>query len=151
MPKYYCDYCDLHLTSDKMFVRKTHLYGRKHKDNVRLYYQTLLEEQGQQLIDATTSAFKRQIAVPSNNMMAPSPGVPPLSPYAYGIRPLPPYPWLGHPVIPDVGAMMMGPYGPTLPMMGMQPERSMGDFTVSVVPASPVEIMRPVMTDSGLK
>ena len=45
MPKYYCDYCDTHLTHNSPSVRKTHCGGRKHKDNVRMYYQNWVEEQ----------------------------------------------------------------------------------------------------------
>ena len=44
MPKYFCDYCDTFLTHDSPSVRKTHCAGRKHKENVRLYYETLYEE-----------------------------------------------------------------------------------------------------------
>ncbi|KAG5672830.1 hypothetical protein PVAND_002920 [Polypedilum vanderplanki] len=58
MPKYYCDYCDTFLTHDSPSVRKTHCTGRKHKDNVKFYYQKWMEEQAQHLIDATTAAFK---------------------------------------------------------------------------------------------
>lgn len=58
MPKYYCDYCDTYLTHDSPSVRKTHCTGRKHKDNVKFYYQKWMEEQAQHLIDATTAAFK---------------------------------------------------------------------------------------------
>lgn len=54
MPKYYCDYCDTFLTHDSPSVRKTHCTGRKHKDNVKFYYQKWMEEQAQHLIDATT-------------------------------------------------------------------------------------------------
>jgi U1 small nuclear ribonucleoprotein C len=39
-------------------VRKTHCSGRKHKENVKFYYQKWMEEQAQNLIDATTAAFK---------------------------------------------------------------------------------------------
>jgi hypothetical protein len=39
-------------------VRKTHCAGRKHKENVKAYYQKWMEEQAQSLIDATTAAFK---------------------------------------------------------------------------------------------
>jgi U1 small nuclear ribonucleoprotein C len=45
MPKYYCDYCDTHLTHDSPSVRKTHCNGRRHKENVKLYYQSWMEEQ----------------------------------------------------------------------------------------------------------
>jgi U1 small nuclear ribonucleoprotein C len=66
--RYFCDYCDTFLTHDSVklilvclldqlifaffrflttfqaSVRKTHNSGRKHKDNVRLYYQKWVEE-----------------------------------------------------------------------------------------------------------
>ncbi|CAF0887233.1 unnamed protein product [Rotaria sordida] len=58
MPKYYCDYCDTFLTHDSPSVRKTHCQGRKHKENVRDYYQKWMEEQAQKLIDQTTAAYK---------------------------------------------------------------------------------------------
>jgi U1 small nuclear ribonucleoprotein C len=45
MPKYYCDYCDTHLTHDSPSVRKTHCSGRKHKENVKFYYQKWMEDQ----------------------------------------------------------------------------------------------------------
>merc|ERR1712062_765224 len=51
MPKYYCDYCDTFLTHDSPSVRKTHNAGRKHKDNVRTFYQEWLEKQTQSLMD----------------------------------------------------------------------------------------------------
>ena len=35
-------------------VRKTHCNGRKHKENVRDYYQKWLEEQVQKLVDDTS-------------------------------------------------------------------------------------------------
>lgn len=71
MPKYYCDYCDTYLTHDSPSVRKTHCQGRKHKDNVKFYYQKWMEEQAQHLIDATTAAFK---AGKISNPFAPKPG-----------------------------------------------------------------------------
>ncbi len=54
MPKYYCDYCDTYLTHDSPSVRKTHCTGRKHKENVRDYYQKWMEDQAQKLIDQTS-------------------------------------------------------------------------------------------------
>ncbi|XP_037894139.1 U1 small nuclear ribonucleoprotein C-like, partial [Glossina fuscipes] len=50
--------CDTYLTHDSPSVRKTHCTGRKHRDNVKFYYQKWMEEQAQHLIDATTAAFK---------------------------------------------------------------------------------------------
>lgn len=35
-------------------VRKTHCSGRKHKENVKDYYQKWMEEQAQSLIDKTS-------------------------------------------------------------------------------------------------
>ena len=35
-------------------VRKTHCSGRKHKENVKFYYQKWMEDQAQNLIDATS-------------------------------------------------------------------------------------------------
>ncbi|XP_022162315.1 U1 small nuclear ribonucleoprotein C-like [Myzus persicae] len=74
MPKYYCDYCDTYLTHDSPSVRKTHCQGRKHKDNVKFYYQKWMEEQAQNLIDATTAAFRagkigmKGVCIPPPNM-----------------------------------------------------------------------------------
>ena len=89
MPKYYCDYCDTYLTHDSPSVRKTHCQGRKHKDNVKYFYQKWMEEQAQHLIDATTAAFKagkiasnpfapnKGAAIPPPPSLGPRPGVPP--------------------------------------------------------------------------
>ena len=86
MPKYYCDYCDTYLTHDSPSVRKTHCAGRKHKENVKFYYQKWMEEQAQSLIDATTAAFKAGklpggmppgpggVAIPPPMGMRPPPG-----------------------------------------------------------------------------
>ena len=38
-------------------VRKTHCSGRKHKENVRLYYQKWMEEQVQKLVDDTSKFY----------------------------------------------------------------------------------------------
>nr|CAD7415434.1 unnamed protein product [Timema poppensis]CAD7573815.1 unnamed protein product [Timema californicum] len=134
MPKYYCDYCDTYLTHDSPSVRKTHCQGRKHKDNVKFYYQKWMEEQAQHLIDATTAAFKAgKIA---SNPFASSKGgvaIPPPSNMPHGGPPRPPGPMHGPPqqgpgmMGPPgmhqgpMGHMMMGPHGPMPPMMGMRP------------------------------
>ena len=86
MPKYYCDYCDTYLTHDSPSVRKTHCAGRKHKENVKFYYQKWMEEQAQSLIDATTAAFKAGklpgsgmpggVTIPPPMGMRPPPGMP---------------------------------------------------------------------------
>ncbi|XP_012885048.1 PREDICTED: U1 small nuclear ribonucleoprotein C [Dipodomys ordii] len=72
MPKFYCDYCDTYLTHDSPSVRKTHCSGRKHKENVKDYYQKWMEEQAQSLIDKTTAAFQ-QGKIPPTPFSAPPP------------------------------------------------------------------------------
>lgn len=44
----------LQLLNLQVSVRKTHCIGRKHKENVRDYYQKWMEEQAQRLIDQTS-------------------------------------------------------------------------------------------------
>lgn len=46
-------YC-LYIESLQPSVRKTHCSGRKHKENVKDYYQKWMEEQAQSLIDKTS-------------------------------------------------------------------------------------------------
>lgn len=161
MPKYYCDYCDTYLTHDSPSVRKTHCTGRKHKDNVKFYYQKWMEEQAQHLIDATTAAFKagkiaqnpfgsKGAAIPppwDPSVMGPGgprppgqqPGGPP------GMLP-PPNMGPGGPMPP----MMMGPHGPMPPMMGMRPPMmgplmgQMGGMG-PMGPMGPMSGMRPMM------
>ncbi|CAB3409269.1 unnamed protein product [Caenorhabditis bovis] len=124
MPKYYCDYCDTFLTHDSPSVRKTHNGGRKHKDNVRQYYQTWMEDQAQKLVDQTARAFATNRmggAVPRTTMgmsaMPPLPrpmGMPPLPipgrppfPMAFPPGPLPP----GFPAAPMIPAAGLAPPG----------------------------------------
>lgn len=155
MPKYYCDYCDTYLTHDSPSVRKTHCQGRKHKDNVKYYYQKWMEEQAQNLIDATTAAFKagkiasnpfaqgKGVAVPPPASLQhpgshpPGPHGPPHGPPRPGPPGAPPP---GHPGGPP-GMMHPGmhPMGPMGPMMG-PPGSMMG-------PQGPM--MRPPMGPMG--
>ncbi|XP_065846709.1 U1 small nuclear ribonucleoprotein C-like [Oscarella lobularis] len=95
MPKYYCDYCDTYLTHDSPSVRKTHNSGRKHKDNVRIYYTRWMEDQAQALINQTTAALT-----------------------AGGMLPPPPLP--GMPAPPMLPGMPLPPL-PMRPGMGMPP------------------------------
>uniref|UniRef100_A0A8B9M0U9 Small nuclear ribonucleoprotein polypeptide C n=1 Tax=Accipiter nisus TaxID=211598 RepID=A0A8B9M0U9_9AVES len=58
---YYYRYCFLPFTLglrhlSQPSVRKTHCSGRKHKENVKDYYQKWMEEQAQSLIDKTSKA-----------------------------------------------------------------------------------------------
>ena len=81
MPKYYCDYCDTYLTHDSPSVRKTHNSGRKHKDNVRLYYMNWLEREAQNMLDQTTAAYKigrMPGLLPPMSMMPPPGMMPPM-------------------------------------------------------------------------
>lgn len=110
MPKYFCDYCDTYLTHDSPSVRKTHCNGRKHKDNVRMYYQKWLEEQVQKLVDDTTAAFRAGKiqnhpfqGAPGVGAMIPPPGAPGAPGMVPGMRP------------------PMPPIGMPPPMMGMPP------------------------------
>ncbi|XP_046373441.1 U1 small nuclear ribonucleoprotein C-like [Haliotis cracherodii] len=143
MPKYYCDYCDTYLTHDSPSVRKTHCNGRKHKENVRLFYQKWLEEQVQKLVDDTTAAYKAGKI--SNNpfgsgggpggqgAMVPPPanlggkGGPPGPGGPMGGVP-PGMPLMGHPHGGPMPPMMPGMRPPMGPPMGppMHPMMSVG-------------------------
>lgn len=46
MPKYYCDYCDRFLTHDSFQGRKQHNRGKKHQDNIRIYFSQFLSTHG---------------------------------------------------------------------------------------------------------
>ncbi|XP_014021494.1 U1 small nuclear ribonucleoprotein C [Salmo salar] len=119
MPKFYCDYCDTYLTHDSPSVRKTHCSGRKHKENVKDYYQKWMEEQAQSLIDKTTAAFQSGKIPPTPFPGAPPPGgamLPPPNisgPPRPGMLPVPGPPMGGH------GPHMMQMMGP--PPHGMMP------------------------------
>ncbi|XP_033095592.1 U1 small nuclear ribonucleoprotein C-like [Anneissia japonica] len=125
MPKYYCDYCDTYLTHDSPSVRKTHCTGRKHKENVRIYYQKWMEEQAQNLIDRTTAAY--QAGKIQHNPFPGAAGVPPggsaIPPPANyapgGPRPVGPGGQVRGPP-PGMGpppGLLMRPPGPGGPMM----------------------------------
>ena len=126
MPKYYCDYCDTFLTHDSPSVRKTHNGGRKHKENVRMYYQTWMEEQAQKLVDATARAFTQQQRLgprpPQPAMQAPT-----ALPYALipGGMPRPPT------------HMGMGMGMPPLPTGPYPPQAAQMQFAGGVIPPLP--------------
>merc|ERR1719230_2459982 len=44
MPRFWCDYCAVHLTHDSFKGRKQHMYGWKHRENVKQYYAQFLRE-----------------------------------------------------------------------------------------------------------
>lgn len=131
MPKYYCDYCDTYLTHDSPSVRKTHCIGRKHRDNVKFYYQKWMEEQAQHLIDATTAAFKAGKMV-QNPFSGPPPNmttVPP--PNSFGPPRMLPPPGMPPGMIPPPG-MMPPPGIRTMPPPGMPP----GMIPPGMIPSS---------------
>ncbi|RCN46323.1 U1 zinc finger [Ancylostoma caninum] len=103
MPKYYCDYCDTFLTHDSPSVRKTHNGGRKHKENVRMFYQRWMEEQAQKLVDATARAFT------GGNTAKPGMGKPMGAPMGAPMMPA----MMGRP--PMMGAPVAGMRGPMPP------------------------------------
>ncbi|XP_056126520.1 U1 small nuclear ribonucleoprotein C [Rhinichthys klamathensis goyatoka] len=126
MPKFYCDYCDTYLTHDSPSVRKTHCSGRKHKENVKDYYQKWMEEQAQSLIDKTTAAFQQGKIPPTAFPGAPPPG-----------GSLLPHPNISGP--PRPGMLPAPPMGgpPMMPMMGPPPH--------GMMPGGPGPGMRPPM------
>ncbi|KAI8781203.1 U1 small nuclear ribonucleoprotein C isoform X3 [Biomphalaria glabrata] len=136
--RYYCDYCDTYLTHDSPSVRKTHCNGRKHKENVRLYYQKWLEEQVQKLVDDTTAAYQagKITANPFTGPGMPGPGgvmIPPPG------APNMPKPMMGGPGMPGQMGPMRGPMpgppgGPMMPMMGPGP---MGPMMPGMRPMGP--------------
>ena len=112
--------------------RKTHCNGRKHKENVKLYYQKWMEDQAQSLIDATTAAFmKGKIgkypgnAIPPPQSLGGPPGMRPMGPPGMpGMPPMHPgmrMPGMppGMPMPPGMAPPGMGPPPPG--MMGMGP------------------------------
>ncbi|KAI1697049.1 u1 zinc finger domain-containing protein [Ditylenchus destructor] len=103
MPKYYCDYCDAFLTHDSPSVRKTHNGGRKHKENVRSYYESWMAEQAQKLVDATARAFQQQRMMHATAALGVLQAVPPGG------------------LIPPRGAMIPPPGMPMRPGMPMMP------------------------------
>uniref|UniRef100_A0A2K6LMY2 U1 small nuclear ribonucleoprotein C n=1 Tax=Rhinopithecus bieti TaxID=61621 RepID=A0A2K6LMY2_RHIBE len=126
VPKSYCDYCNTYLTHDSPSVRKTHCSGRKHKENVKDYYQKWMEEQAQSLIDKTSAAFQQGKIPP-----APSSAPPPAGTM------IPPPPSLPGPPHPGMmpASHMRGP--PMMPMMGPPPP--------GMTPVGPAPGMRPPM------
>ncbi|CAB1314543.1 unnamed protein product, partial [Coregonus sp. 'balchen'] len=111
---FYCDYCDTYLTHDSPSVRKTHCSGRKHKENVKDYYQKWMEEQAQSLIDKTSG--------PPRPGMLPVPG-PPMGghgPHMMQMMGPPPHGMMPGGMRPPMGHMQMMP-GPHM----MRPHRPM--------------------------
>ncbi|KAB0790618.1 hypothetical protein PPYR_05287 [Photinus pyralis] len=151
MPKYYCDYCDTYLTHDSPSVRKTHCTGRKHKDNVKFFYQKWMEEQAQHLIDATTAAFKAG-KIANNPFATAGKGVAIPPPAALTMAQRPPGP--GAPGMLPPGAavppMMMGPHGPMPPMMGMRPPM-MGMMPMAQIAPGAMGPVRPVINGPQIK
>lgn len=110
MGKYYCDYCDTYLTHDSPSVRKTHNSGRRHKDNVRLYYVNWLESQAQ--------SFRMGLIRPLGPGLLAPPGMIPVPPG----MPMPPGMMMPPPIgLPPRPGMVPGMPPPRLPVPGMPP------------------------------
>ncbi|XP_012890363.1 PREDICTED: U1 small nuclear ribonucleoprotein C-like [Dipodomys ordii] len=135
MPKFYCDYCETYLTHDSPSVRKTHYSGRKHKENIKDYYQKWMEEQAQSLINKISmfhsfvlTAVFQQGKTPPTPFSAPPP---------VGAMILPHPPNLPGPLH---SGMMPAPHmggPPIMPMMGLPPP--------GMMPVRPAPGMRPPM------
>lgn len=103
MPKYFCDYCDTYLTHDSPSVRKTHCAGRKHRENVKFYYEKWYEQNIHKL---------QQFQPPKQPPMIPPPGsfpnldFPP-PPMLRGLPtgPPPPLPSLANVMLPPPGML----------------------------------------------
>lgn len=98
MPKYFCDYCDTYLTHDSPSVRKTHCAGRKHRENVKFYYEKWYEQ----------NMHKFQLPRP------PMPAIPPPTSFASFDVP-PPTIHRGIPNVPPppiIGSLPTGPPPP---------------------------------------
>eukprot|EP00123_Amoebidium_parasiticum_P001136 comp12170_c0_seq1/m.6930 comp12170_c0_seq1/g.6930 ORF comp12170_c0_seq1/g.6930 comp12170_c0_seq1/m.6930 type:complete len:122 (-) comp12170_c0_seq1:85-450(-) len=97
MPRYYCDYCDAYLTHDSASVRKTHNQGRKHRDNVRAYYQKWVEDhqeslaaQGFYIPPPVPALTPITVAVGGFPAMPGAAGLLGMAPHAAPAMPLPP-------------------------------------------------------------
>ncbi|KAL1788864.1 U1 small nuclear ribonucleoprotein C [Sigmodon hispidus] len=110
----------MHLTHDSPSVRKTHCNVRKHKENVKDYYQKWMEEQAQSLIDKTTAEFQ-QGKLPPTPFSAPPPA---------GAM-IPPPPSLSGPPRPG---MMPAPHMGGPPMMPMMDPPPPGMMSVRPAP-----------------
>uniref|UniRef100_A0AC34QCW2 U1 small nuclear ribonucleoprotein C n=1 Tax=Panagrolaimus sp. JU765 TaxID=591449 RepID=A0AC34QCW2_9BILA len=135
MPKYYCDYCDTFLTHDSPSVRKTHNGGRKHKENVRMYYQTWMEQQAQKLVDATTRAFTQQQRLGANR--------PPVAPVVQPPVPVSQFPYPSAiprptplPTVPPIGLAQI-PRLPTIPASFQQMPPSFPGGIIPPLPSMP--------------
>lgn len=141
MPKFYCDYYDTYLTHDSPSVRKTHCSDRKHKENMKDYYQKWMEGQAQSLIDKATATFQQGRTPPApfsgpppaGAMISPPPSLP--GPPRPGLMPSP---HMGSPPMMP----MMGPPPPGMMSVGPSPRMRppMGGH-IPVMPGPPM--MRP--------
>ena len=77
MPKFFCEYCEINLKNDSPGVRKQHNLGRKHKENVRFYYEQFLVDETQKRLDQTVQSFfaTRSYGMPMPHMFYPMPGM----------------------------------------------------------------------------
>ncbi|GMM44536.1 Yhc1 protein [Pichia kluyveri] len=68
MGKYYCHYCQTHLTHDSPSVRKSHLKGRTHCQLVEEYYRNVIIEKKDTIIN-TNSTNSTNSTNPLNSLL----------------------------------------------------------------------------------
>lgn len=113
MPKYFCDYCDTYLTHDSPSVRKTHCAGRKHRENVKFYYEKWYEQNIQKIQQQTPhipppSSFGTLDFPPPPMLRGLPTGPPPPMPSLANVM-LPPPSMLGHNQLPMPNVMIPPP------------------------------------------
>ncbi|OQS05179.1 U1 small nuclear ribonucleoprotein C [Thraustotheca clavata] len=111
MPRYYCDYCDTYLTHDSQAGRKQHNRGWKHRENVKLYYESIVQRQG---VMMTPGAWLRP-----DSMRGPPR---PIVPLGLVRPPMPMQPPMAG-MMPPPGPMMMRPPPQGFPPRGPVPEQ----------------------------
>jgi len=86
--KYKCDYCNVILRHYSPSVQKTHLGGKRHKDSVRIYYQTFFDQLAKKMFPKVKKqgTILPNVSLPPNFMpgMMPPNMLPPINPAAFG-------------------------------------------------------------------
>jgi len=86
--KYKCDYCNVILRHYSPSVQKTHLGGKRHKDSVRIYYQTFFDQLAKKMFPKVKKQgmILPNVSLPPNFMqgMMPPNMLPPMNPAAFG-------------------------------------------------------------------
>ncbi|OQR93900.1 U1 small nuclear ribonucleoprotein C [Achlya hypogyna] len=133
MPRYYCDYCDTYLTHDSQAGRKQHNRGWKHRENVKLYYEATVQNNGAMMTpgawlrpDALRGGPPRPIlpvGLVRPPMLAGMPSMPGMPGMPPGMPPFAPPP--GPPMMMRPPPQGMPPRGPPPMPMHMRPPPQM--------------------------